>query len=86
MVYDVENLFVARAEKSTPTRSVRGLDNSGKKSLFDYIEQTRDARAQGNALDVDAAFTRLGNLLSQNSESALQANYRGRGSLFNIVA
>ena len=86
MVYDIENLFGTRAEKASPSRPVSGIENSRKKSLFDYIEQTRDTRSQNNALDIDAAFARLGNLLKQNSEDALQANYRGRGSLFNIIA
>ena len=35
--------------------------------------------------NVEAAFTRLNNILTSSNQNQLQQNYSGRGSIFNVV-
>ncbi len=35
--------------------------------------------------NVNAAFTRLNNILASSNQNQLQQNYSGRGSIFNVV-
>ncbi len=85
MVYDIKNLFTTRPEKTVQTQR-KATVTEHKQSLFNFIEERRGVAFRNDPLDLNAAFSRLTDLLQKNTYASLEQNYRGRGSLLNIIA
>ncbi|MCH9853142.1 MAG: hypothetical protein K0U45_06515 [Alphaproteobacteria bacterium] len=122
MVYDVENLFTLRPERSNIAQARVTKPASATQSFVDFSQNIRPPinNAPANIVadkiavpditppnsnvtninvpkinvpnisanspfNVDAAFTRLNNILASSNQNQLQQNYSGRGSILNVV-